>query len=476
MAGLLYVLVALVVRLATFGEPAVQVDEQFYLLVGERMAQGALPYVDIWDRKPLGLFLIYRAVFLLPGDPVIVSQALACAFSVATAIAIERLARPIAGARGAVAAGLCYLLWQPVFNVATGQSPAFYNLLVAVAAGLVARSWASMDDPALLRRGALAMGLIGMALQIKTSVVFEGLGLGLLLLVRARRACWAVPRIAGAAAIWIALALFPTAAVFAWYAAIGQLEPAVQATALSFFGRGHDYPKEFADLAQEAVLLIPFGLAIHASLRRPGPELAYRRALVLWALFALGGFLIAGTWHDHYVGPLLVPLAVLSAPALGVVLGKREGSRWQGRFLLAAGATACVVATILGGRSAGNGGQVATATRLMAAELHGGCLYLHQGPTALYRLTGACLTSRYVFPSHLATAREATAIGIDADAELRRIIASRPAVIVTSENGQALAPNRESADALAQGLARGYERYAGVRIGKRRYGLYRRHS
>ena len=56
---LVLTLVALVVRARTFGNPVIGFDEQFYLLVGDRMLHGALPYVDIFDRKPIGLFLLY---------------------------------------------------------------------------------------------------------------------------------------------------------------------------------------------------------------------------------------------------------------------------------------------------------------------------------------------------------------------------------------------------------------------------------
>ncbi|BCI72928.1 hypothetical protein SPKIRA_37580 (plasmid) [Sphingomonas paucimobilis] len=56
---LLLTLVALVARARTFGNPVIGFDEQFYLLVGDRVLHGALPYVDIFDRKPIGLFLLY---------------------------------------------------------------------------------------------------------------------------------------------------------------------------------------------------------------------------------------------------------------------------------------------------------------------------------------------------------------------------------------------------------------------------------
>ena len=55
-------------RAQTFGNPVIGFDEQFYLLVGDRMIHGAIPFVDIFDRKPIGLFLIYGAIRLLGGE------------------------------------------------------------------------------------------------------------------------------------------------------------------------------------------------------------------------------------------------------------------------------------------------------------------------------------------------------------------------------------------------------------------------
>jgi hypothetical protein len=48
--------VAVALRASRIGDPSIHMDEQFYLLVADRMWHGALPYVDIWDRKPILLF------------------------------------------------------------------------------------------------------------------------------------------------------------------------------------------------------------------------------------------------------------------------------------------------------------------------------------------------------------------------------------------------------------------------------------
>ena len=59
----------LATRTQTFGNPLLGFNEQFYLLFGDRMAHGGvLPFIDIFDRKPCGLFLIDAATRLLGSE------------------------------------------------------------------------------------------------------------------------------------------------------------------------------------------------------------------------------------------------------------------------------------------------------------------------------------------------------------------------------------------------------------------------
>ena len=132
--GLVYLAAAIALRSMTFGNPVVHIDEQFYLLVGDRMLHGALPFVDIWDRKPLGLFLLFAAIRKLGGDGIVEYQIVASFFAAATALVINQLARRIAPPVGAFWAGIAYLLWLLVANCAGGQTPVFYNLIIALTA------------------------------------------------------------------------------------------------------------------------------------------------------------------------------------------------------------------------------------------------------------------------------------------------------------------------------------------------------
>ena len=74
------VAVAFATRALQFGNPVIQVDEQFYLLAGDRLLRGALPFVDIWDRKPFGLFALFAAIRELGGTGIIQYQIVATLF------------------------------------------------------------------------------------------------------------------------------------------------------------------------------------------------------------------------------------------------------------------------------------------------------------------------------------------------------------------------------------------------------------
>src|SRR3546814_12959168 len=87
--AVILVAAAFALRGRYFGIPHLHVDEQFYLLVGARILNhGAIPYVDIWDRKPVSLFLLYAGIRLLGGVGLVQSLVVATLFAAAKAILI----------------------------------------------------------------------------------------------------------------------------------------------------------------------------------------------------------------------------------------------------------------------------------------------------------------------------------------------------------------------------------------------------
>ena len=438
----LLVVATFLVRARYFGNPLIDADEQFYLLTGDRMLHGAIPYTDIWDRKPVGLFVLYAAIRLLGGDGVIEYQIVAACFAAATAVLIATIARRITTPGAALVAALSYAPALALSGGQGGQTPVFYNLLVTAAAALVLGRFAPRGDArttglSLRWFGAGVMLLIGVAIQIKYNAVFEGVYFGLVLLALAWRADPRPGALLLDGLVWIAAALAPTVLAYLVYIAIGQRD-AFEYAIRSIFSRAGVGPREtLHNLGHDAGRLAPYLVAIllaegimrrHASWRdRPGGAAAHL-FLAGWAGAAAAGFLIFGTYFNHYVLPLIAPLAIIAAPAFAI--RRRRIGAISATLLLV---TLAVWFLIYARKTDAEKGTAPHAYEVAARirpMLKGGCLFIFYGEPIYYQLTNSCLLTRWPFPYHLSLAREAAALGVDPAAELRRILAQKPPVVL----------------------------------------------
>ena len=69
LAPLVLALAVVATRAIWLGDPAADYDEQLYSLIGLRWLDGALPYADLWDRKPAGLFALFAMAHAVGGPP-----------------------------------------------------------------------------------------------------------------------------------------------------------------------------------------------------------------------------------------------------------------------------------------------------------------------------------------------------------------------------------------------------------------------
>jgi hypothetical protein len=464
------VLVAVAARGLTFGNPIAGVDEEFYFTVGRAMWSGALPFVDVWDRKPIGLFLLYAvpAGFGFPAG-IWVYQALALAAVVATGWLIARLAERSGYAAGATAAGIAYILWLGLLGGHGGQSPVFYNLPTIAAVLLILRS---ATGAARRRAGVGAMALVGIGLQIKYSLVFEGMFFGLWLLAAEWREARTVSALLGYGALLVAVSMLPTALAAAFYAAIGHWDAFLYANFLSILRRNPDGLLELASNFGRIVLIMsPLVASAIVALVRSAPFAASepgraRRFVAIWLAVAIGSVLIFRPWFDHYALPILLPACAAAAEMLG-------SDGWRRRFtpaLLAIAAIGGQIVLLTSSAGRGNATQFAALTRTVGRGP--GCLYLYSGSTMLYASTQRCSLSRYIMPSHLSRTREAGATGVDQDQEIRRILAAGPAVVVIRPpyRGERPAAHR----LVTQAMARDYRLAAQLPMGSELVSVYRR--
>ena len=414
-------LLATLVRWQTFGNPVIGFDEQFYLLVGDRMWHGMVPYVDIFDRKPIGLFLIYAAADALGSDGFIQYKLVALGFVIATACLIYRGALRISTPFAAGVVACLYIVWLNFMEGEGGQSEVFFNLPM-IAAGLVV--WRIfVTRRGVVQQGAWAMLLVGIALQIKYTVVFEGVFFGCALLWTRYLACRRLVGLVLPGLLWIGCALLPTALAVAWYQHIGALQQFIFANFFSMFGK--HLGNQLRDSDEILLILLPLILLSFPCWRRRDAD---TRFVCMWLVASIVGVMAMGCYgSSHYGMPVLVPATLAAAPFFATARrAKLYASCILGLLFVAAQIVLARVEYLKGGNAAAR--AIAS-----AARSNHGCIYVYDGYPALYMLTHSCLPTRWAFPGHLNTQDEAfpAALGIDPMAEERRILATRPQVIVT---------------------------------------------
>ena len=450
--------VALATRFVALDNPVANPDDQFYLLVGDAMWRGQWPYIDIWDRKPFGLFALFALIAKAGGSSILVMNLIALLFALATAMVIRRIALFFAGAQGATLAGVAYLLTLPMFSGQTAQAPIFFNLFMATAA--LAMFKATDAPPDQIRRlGHWAVLCCGLAIALKPVAVVEGMFIGLAFLWLMQRVNMRPNAIAAAAVAMVLIALLPTLVPLLGYAIAGQdaLQSFVHANFVSIFqktslGEGARQAGLLYFLLYMSPLMI-FAIAGLAGRLRQGAD-PRLRLLAWWLVAALGGYLIVPQFYDQYALPLAVPLGVAAAIMLDRGIG----------WLIAA---ALVAISLLAGQViAWNSNREAAATyerlsRTVDEARHGGCILVNEGPTWLYGSTRACTLTRYLFPGHLNLITESRSVGIDTVAETRRILALEPAVI-TFQPSTSRRHNPQTEQLLTQSLRDRYQLVATI--------------
>lgn len=419
-----FVALALALRCATFGDLNRHADETFYFLVGQRMHEGALPYVDVWDRKPLGLFLIY---YLLAGisRSVLSYQIAACVLAGVAATLLSALVSRWSNVRGAWFAGGAYLLTLGSFEGATGQTPDFYNPLIAGAVLLLLLDADRRTGAQVGWRGWMAMFLCGLAITIKQTTLFESAFLGGYLLFGLRRAGASWQGLIGDAFRCCVLGAAPTLAICAFYLAVGHWPEFWQAMVMSNFSKALEGGLGWR-LASIAVNVAPLAVLAALGLLLPTVSRQGRAFVSAWTGAAFVGFCAVPNFYGHYLLPMLMPLCVSAGFLLGHIRHWRPVALAYTIYINLWYNVSDRAVTLENNR----------AMREMASLIRkhdpGGGLLVFDGPVYLYALADRPFLSPLVFPQHLNHGIEHNVSHLDTDREIDRIVAAGPGVIVMS--------------------------------------------
>lgn len=474
-AILLLVVFNLAIRYAHLGNPEIDLDEQFYFVVGGRMLHGALPYVDIWDRKPIGLFLIYALIRAIGSDNVIFVQLAGFISSVFAAYLVWRICCRYIPRWNALLPALLYLAWLTPFGGGDGQSPVFYNPLMLAAVWYILK--AIDQNRRLSLYGCVAMALAGTAIQIKYTAAFEGIFFGLALMWLGFKAGWPYRRIFIFACLWAGIALLPTLLVSAFYAISGHFNAYFYANFVSIFERGSlARPWLIAQLSYIVVGGFPLFLTSLAGglfLWLGNHRLADKLFLSGWVTAAMIGFVSIGNFYYHYALPLIGPLLILGSPIFG-----RKGLISLSLFAYLTLRAVPANEVFIAHQTHRSQAIISSLTHAAEPYLKHGCLFIYDGPSILYATTHSCLLTAYVYPDHLSNSVEEHSLGIDTQAEMRRILARKPALILKASRPVIPILNPMTDSLVKESLHRNYHEIAREKeaSGYRDYVLYARND
>jgi hypothetical protein len=288
-------------------------DAGVYSLMGGRIASGALPYVDVWDHKPPGLYLVNALGDFISGSAGSwqVAWVISVAALVLTGVVVADTLRRLGWRRSAWIAGAGCALELASFPLARGGG---LTETLAVLPAAFALRLVGVGPPT--ARRTLAAGL-GAGIATATSLQAAPVLLAALAVVIVRqykagmrpmllRLAWVV---VGAGMVWTALlAVLSTAgatpaaamALVRYNAAFAQLG-----------GRDDSFVGE----ALHGILVLsPLAIAALLGLRRSlsSPLLRPMAAGALVWIAASAAFILAqGRLELHYLAPLAVPLSLL---------------------------------------------------------------------------------------------------------------------------------------------------------------------
>jgi 4-amino-4-deoxy-L-arabinose transferase-like glycosyltransferase len=454
--------VVLAIRWASFLPSVIDWDESLYLLQAREWLRGNWPFSGVWDMHPPGAPAAIALAFLIFGESLETVRFLGTFCVIATGYALIALTRVMEGPRSlGYAAALLYAAHSLQLGGLASNTEILFAPLVVSSLALALASgplW-----PRLIGMGVL----IGWALLIKQVVTPEGcLAYAIFAwpLLRARR--WGM--LFATAAAYAALCLAPTALVAGIYALRGEFGIWFESTVLAplQYAAGRIPLEAMFWHISLAALALRWLLALSLPallLTRSDPVLRrVTRLALLWLATAALAVAAPGHFFLHYFLLLVPPLALLAATGAYAFIRHIGAARARlGLAAVVALAAVDMMAVDLTPRlqrgfSMGAPDTPRRMAALMNDELQpGDTIFVPNYQPVVYFLTQARLPTRFPFPVHL-TGGFANLAGVDTDAEVARILASKPRFIVLDRT-EWFAMRPSAMSMLTEALEEGYE-------------------
>ena len=323
---------AFVLRLAFLHEPFDR-DEGFYGYIGQEILRGSLPYRDVVDIKPPGVYYIYAGMIALVGGTTEALRIVTAFFAVITVLFIHMLARQAYGTRTGLLAALLYGIYSsgPLHYGSSSNAEVFMVLPLVLGTYLALKGADATRGRLFFAGSGLCAGI---AMLVKTVALPHVLLLFFFVLLYRKPDDMLKRRLvdAGIFALPLLLLAVLTLAYFTTHRALDDFIY-WNFTFIKKYSKsnivGMSFLRTVGDIAPETVPLALLALPVSFWLIF-GRKSDYRDRLIgLLLPVSFVGVCMPGKFYPHYFIQLVPSLALLAAIALDRIMRSR-------RFLYAA--------------------------------------------------------------------------------------------------------------------------------------------
>lgn len=453
-----FTFLSFLLRFWSFFDSVIDRDESLYFLIAQSFLNGIPPYVEVWDNKPPGIFILFSLAILIFGDSIISIRILAC-FSVAvTTYFLYKTAKLISknNEKIGLLAGILYLVFSLSNNGVAANAEILFAPFVALAFYLLFKTTKYRYFTFFI------IGLLlGIAMQIKYVVLMDFIAFLVIVTTRLffkrnkdKKLKTVLIKIYTFSILGFILPFLFTALYFIsvgyfneyFYATFIANTKYVDATEFSLTNLLSAIGSQiYANFPLYLCLFISF-IYIKSSKEISLKDKMNLCNLICWFSFTFVATLVSKRFIGHYYLQLLPPLCLISSYMIVQTVNKQVIKSKRNLFLIIVSvliflqtlyphlqkSTELVVNQYIKQPNYLEDKEVLIANYIKTKISPSDYIYIANYQPIIYYLVSAKLPTKYVFPSHLISYYSAIT-GINPLQELTSIMDKKPVYVLFDE-------------------------------------------
>lgn len=461
-------------------------DEGLYFLIARDFLAGKPPYTEIWDNKPIGIYLIYALGIILFGNSVYSTAIVACIAVALTCFLLYKFGTLIANGQRQL--GLLAGILYATFSTGNDELAANTEIFFVVFTTFSFYQLFQVNPNNLLWRNYLRLLIIGLAmgiaLSIKQVVIFEFFAIVILTAIALR---FSQPKNKRYRAIALCKSyifllfgfIIPTILIVLYFLSVGHINDYIFANFTANLSRVASEQMTLADLGSRATIQIKrnvflllgllltlfYIITLNRKNLNENRKLAY---LFVWAIAAILGISSPRSFYPNYFIQILPSLSLITAYLINNIALTINGLNTIKKTILLSlilitpifhnlypqiqlSGKYLYFRTVKGIQDWGNTPS-AIARYLNQRVSPADYIYVFNYHAVIYYLVPAKVPTKYAFPLFITT-KLAKITGKDPARELDAIMAKKPLYIVVSN---AEAENEDISDRMNNYLHKNY--------------------